>query len=110
MRNKKKTEKMAQTPTKKKRNLYSTNNDPERPPSAGSTQILEEFEACINKPNIQTEDVSSVITPARSLKYWSLNSHHFLNFSCVNTWKFQDLSMDVRRHLRALKEFSVLPL
>ncbi|KZS07363.1 putative Zinc finger BED domain-containing protein 4 [Daphnia magna] len=73
------------TPSKKKPNLYSTINATERPPSAGSSQILEEFEVYLNEKTIpmQQEDISGVVTPTRSLKYWSQNAHRFPYLSCV---------------------------
>ena len=73
------------TPSKKKRNLYSTINATERPPSAGCAQILEEFEVYLNEQTIpmEQEDISGVVTPTRSLKYWSQNAHRFPYLSCV---------------------------
>ncbi|XP_045036214.1 zinc finger BED domain-containing protein 4-like isoform X2 [Daphnia magna] len=73
------------TPSKKKRNLYSTINATERPPSAGSSQILEEFEVYLNEKTLpmEQEDNSGVVTPTRSLKFWSQNAHRFPYLSCV---------------------------
>lgn len=77
--------KVVQHPARKKRNLYSTINATERPPSAGSSQVLEEFEVYVNEKTIpmEQEDISGVVTPTRSLKYWSPNAHRFSYLSCV---------------------------
>jgi hypothetical protein len=73
------------TPSKKKRNLYSTINTSKRTPSAGSAKILDEFEVYLGEQNMPMEelDEGGVLQPTRALKYWKLHSHRFPFLSLV---------------------------